>query len=35
MPFLASEELTTDALSEFDVIVDAIFGFSFQGMPFE
>ncbi|CAA7392046.1 unnamed protein product [Spirodela intermedia] len=33
VPFLSVEELPQDFSTDFDVIVDAIFGFSFQGKP--
>uniref|UniRef100_A0A1D1XRX4 NAD(P)H-hydrate epimerase n=2 Tax=Anthurium amnicola TaxID=1678845 RepID=A0A1D1XRX4_9ARAE len=33
VPFLSVEELPQDVSSDFDLIVDALFGFSFQGKP--
>ncbi|KAH9321547.1 hypothetical protein KI387_016186, partial [Taxus chinensis] len=33
VPFLPPEDLPTELATDFDIIVDAIFGFSFRGMP--
>jgi NAD(P)H-hydrate epimerase len=33
VPFLSSEELPTELASNFDIVVDAMFGFSFHGTP--
>ncbi|KAK3153587.1 hypothetical protein QOZ80_2BG0177900 [Eleusine coracana subsp. coracana] len=33
IPFLAVEDLPEDLSSEFDIVIDAIFGFSFHGTP--